>query len=89
MKYDYALVLLKKIFPTLDPANEDFLKMMDGLMGKKVKLVSQDCVEEILEGVKALDPENQEKFAGLKTMAEKIEEDKRFQARLEKEGRGQ
>ena len=48
-------------------------------MGTKA-VVTDECAHEILAGVKALDPDNQEKFAGLKTMAEKVELDKKVRA---------
>ncbi|CAE7529107.1 unnamed protein product, partial [Symbiodinium necroappetens] len=74
-KGDRVRALLKKLFPTVEEESPEYLQMWQGLMGKKA-VVTEECADEILAGVKALDPENQEKFAGLKTMAEKCKLDK-------------
>ena len=88
LKADRAAALLSKLFPEISHDSEEWSKMMNGILGTKISSMSEDCAAEILDGVKALDQDNQQKFAGLSDMAQKVEIEQKIQEELIKKGRG-
>ena len=76
------------VFPELKPEDAEYKRIHRGILGKTTASVEdiESCAPTILAGVKALDADNEQKFAGLKTMAEKLELDKHIQEA--KAGRG-
>ena len=93
-KEDRAKVLMAKIFPDLKEDDPEYLRICKGIVGKQSSSskMSDTCSAEVLAGVKALDPDNQHKFGGLRDMAERLElqqeVEKEIRKREEAAGRG-
>ncbi|CAE6964982.1 unnamed protein product, partial [Symbiodinium sp. CCMP2456] len=75
MKIDRAQVLLAKIFPEIPAGSEEHSKILQGIMGDRSQPMTEACAADVLAGVKLLDRDNGEKFAGLAAVAQKIETD--------------
>ena len=86
LKEDLVRSLMKKIFPELEEGSAEYTRIFEGINGKKASL-SEEIADEVLYGVKALDPENAEKFSGLRGLAEKVDLQKRVQRELQTDGR--
>ena len=82
-RQDRIVALLAATFPEIEKDSPEYTELLEALLGRK-PLLAEDCADEILEGVKALDPDNQEKFAGLKSMAEKIEFERKVKKRSDR-----
>ncbi|CAE7359418.1 unnamed protein product, partial [Symbiodinium sp. KB8] len=88
-KGDHVRALLSVVFPEMDSESDEYTRILEGLVGGTSPTVAEDCSEEILSGIKALDPDNQEKFAGLRSMAEKVEVEKQVRKRVRKARAGE
>ncbi|CAE7240238.1 unnamed protein product, partial [Symbiodinium sp. CCMP2456] len=88
-KGDHVRALLAVVFPEMDTESDDYTRIFEGLVGGISPTVPEDCSEDILSGIKALDPDNQEKFAGLRSMAEKVEVEKQVRKRMRQARAGQ
>ena len=83
LKRDWVTLLMSKVFPDLSVDSEEYHKIFEGLAGKQ-KLLSEDIADEVLEGIRALDPENAEKFSGLRQVAEQVDVQKKVQRELKR-----
>ena len=88
LKRDRVVALLGKIFPDLKPESEEYKRILDSMVGK-VRKVTDEVADEVLEGVKLLDPDNAMKYSGLREVAEKVDIQRRVRQEMDKEaGRG-
>ena len=88
MKIDRALVLLAKLFPEIPAGSEEHSKLLQGIMGERSQPMTEACAVDVLAGVKLLDRDNGEKFAGLAAVAQQIETDFKIKEAM-KPGRGE
>ena len=90
LKRDRARVLIAKLFPDIDSETEQ--RILAGILGtgaSQAAGVTEDTAPDILAGVKALDPDNAEKFSGLRSVAELLEFNLRVREAVKARGEGQ